>query len=117
MQQDKRVIQFGSHFVSICDEVRRQVTAVKLHAFNNIQLAVEAFGFFNCDNAFIADLLHGFGNHVTDGNLTIGRNSANLCDLFITFNFLGTFFQIAKSNFDSFVNTALEIHWVHSGGN
>jgi crossover junction endodeoxyribonuclease RuvC len=46
------------HFLGIGDKIRRQVTAVKLHTFYNIQFGFQTFGIFNRNNAFIADFFH-----------------------------------------------------------
>jgi hypothetical protein len=46
------------------DEVGRQVAAVELHAFDDFQFGFGGLGFLDGDHAFIADLLHGFGDQL-----------------------------------------------------
>ena len=41
-QQYIRIFKISSHGVLVVDEVRRQVTAVELHTFNNVKLVFEA---------------------------------------------------------------------------
>ena len=117
MQQNQRVFQLSRHFIGIGDEVRRQITAVKLHAFHNVQFAVQAFGFLNRDDAFIADLIHRFGNHGANLGFAIGRDCADLGNLIIGFDFFGTLFNIAQSRRSRLFNTTFQIHRVHAGGN
>ena len=50
----------------VVDKVRGQVTAVELHALDNVEFVCQAGAFFNRDNAFLADLLHCFGDNFTD---------------------------------------------------
>ncbi len=71
--QDQGLIHFADHFFCVGYEIGGEVTAVELHTFNNIKSGVEAFCFFNGDNAFFTDLVHGFGNDVTNGYIVVLR--------------------------------------------
>ena len=117
MQQNQRVFQLSRHFIGIGDEIRGQITTVKLHAFHNVQIAIQAFGFFNRDNAFIADLIHRFGNHRANFSFAIGRNRADLRNLFIGFHFFRPLFNICQSRCRRLFDTSFQIHRVHAGGN
>src|SRR5690606_5160711 len=79
-QQQQRVVQLGHHGVRLVDEVGRQVATVELHAFDDGQFVLQARAFFNGDHAFLADLLHGFGNDVADGVVGVGGDGADLGD-------------------------------------
>ena len=50
----------------VVDEIRRQVTAIELHAFDDIQLVLQSRSFLNRDDAFLADLLHRLGDDLAD---------------------------------------------------
>ena len=117
MQQNQRIFQLSRHFIGIGDEVRRQITAIKLHAFNHVQFAFKAFGFFHRNHAFIADLIHRFGNHRTNFGFAIGRDCADLRNFLIGFHFFRALFNIGQCRSGSLVDTAFQIHRVHSGGN
>jgi hypothetical protein len=52
-------VQFDLHLLGVGDEVRRQIAAVELHAFDDVQLELETLGLLDGDDAFLADLLHG----------------------------------------------------------
>ena len=81
MQEDIDVLEFSHHLVSVGDEVGRQVAAIELHAFDNFELALGSLGFFDGDDAFVADLLHRFGNHVANRRFTVGGNRSDLANL------------------------------------
>ena len=80
VDQDVWVVEFNRHFVRVSDEVRAEVAAVELHAFNNIEFKLEALGFFNGDNAFFADLFHRFSDFLANFTVAIGRDNADLSD-------------------------------------
>ena len=117
MKKDVRLFQNGAHLLGIGHEVRRQITAVELHALDDVEFGVEALGFFNRDHAFIADALHGLGNHLADLFLAIGRDGAYLGDFVRGRNGLRLRLKRGDNNFDSHVDAALQIHRVHAGGN
>jgi hypothetical protein len=53
--------------VGIRHEVQRQLTAVELHPFGDVQRAFRTFGGFECDHAVFAPLMHCFGDDPPDG--------------------------------------------------
>src|SRR5438552_3569339 len=61
VDQDVGVVELNAHLVGVGDEVGRDVAAVELHAFDDLKLGFERLGFFNRDDALVADLLHGVG--------------------------------------------------------
>src|SRR5271157_837333 len=80
VDEDQRVLQNHFHALRIGDEVRRQIAAVELHAFDDLELGLHRLGFFHRDHAVFADLLHGLGNDAADGLVVVGRDGANLGD-------------------------------------
>jgi hypothetical protein len=84
-----RVFQFGDHLVGVGHEVGRQVAAVELHAFDDFEFGFGGLGFLDGDDAFVADLLHGFGDHLADFTLAIGGDGADLLDFVEVLIFLG----------------------------
>ena len=116
VQEDVDVFKIGNHLVRVGHEVRRQVAAVELHAFNNFELGLGGLGFLNRDDAFIADLLHRLGDHLADGGLAIGGDGANLRDFFRCLDLLGLLDEVRDDFGDGKINAALQIHRVHAGG-
>src|SRR5271157_4150445 len=80
VDEDQRVLQNDFHALGIGDEVRREIAAVELHAFDDLELGLHRLGFFNGDHAVLADLLHGLGNDAANGLVVVGRDGANLGD-------------------------------------
>ena len=57
VDEDVGLFQLGDHLVGVGDEVGREIAAVELHAFDDVELGLEALGFLDRDHAFVADLL------------------------------------------------------------
>src|SRR3981081_2154529 len=117
IDEDVGIFHFNAHLVGVGDEVGRDVSAVELHAFDDLEFGLERLGFFNRDDALVADLLHGVGKELADFNVAIGRNSADLGDFLVRGDLLGVLDEVGDHGFHRQVDTALEIHRVHAGGN
>ena len=81
VDEDVGLLQLGDHLVGVGDEVGREIAAVELHALDHVELALEALGLLDRDDALVADLLHGLGDHVADRLLAVGGDGADLGDL------------------------------------
>src|SRR5208282_4807535 len=108
VDENESVLQDALHAVRIGDEVGRQVAAVKLHAFDDFEVCLHGLGFFDGDNAVLADLLHGFCNDVADLLVIVGRNGTNLGDHF-ALDVLVKLLDFIDGGFDGPVDTALEV--------
>src|SRR6266702_206313 len=117
IDEDVGIFHFNAHLVGVGDEVGRDVSAVELHAFDDLEFCLERLGFFNRDDALVADLLHGVGEELADLGVAIGRNSADLGDFLVRGDLLGVLDEVGDHGFHRQVDTALEIHRVHAGGN
>ena len=62
------------------------------------------------DDAFVADLCHRLGDHVADFLVAVGRNRANLSDLVVRLDLLGTLFEILDDDVHGLLDAAFEIH-------
>ena len=82
VDEDVRAFQLDPHLVGIGDEIRGDVAAVELHAFDHFELGLERLGLLHRDHAVIADLLHGFGDDAADVLIAVGGDGADLGDLF-----------------------------------
>ena len=85
VNQQVGVFEHALHPLGIGDEVRREITAVELHAFDDIKRGLQPFGFFDGDHAFFADFVHRFGNDLADGRVVVRRDGADLGDFFWIF--------------------------------
>src|SRR5580693_250319 len=117
VDQDVGVVEFDAHLVGVGDEVGRDVTAVELHAFDDVEFGFERLGFLNRDHALIADLLHGIGEALADFRIAVGGDGADLGDFLVRGDLLGILDEVGDHGFHGQIDTALQIHRVHAGGN
>ena len=73
-------------------------------------------GFLDRDHAFIADLGHGFGDHLADFLVAVGGNGADLGDFLIVLDLLGALLQLGDDGVHRLFDAALQVHRVHAGG-
>src|SRR5690606_803844 len=116
VEQDERLLEDGLHLVRAGDEVGRQVAAVELHALDDVDGGFGGLGFFDGDDAFVADLGHGLGDQVADFSVAVGRDGADLGDFRVVGDRLGVRLDLFQHRFDSLVDAALQVHRVHAGG-
>src|SRR5262249_52156453 len=89
VDEDIGVLHLRAHLVGIGDEVGGDIAAVELHALDHIELGLKRLRSLDRDPALVADLLHGLGKEVTNLAVAIGRNGADLGDLFVRSDLLG----------------------------
>ncbi|MNS68086.1 hypothetical protein D3C72_1013540 [compost metagenome] len=116
-QQHEGVVEQRRLLLGVVDEVGRQVAAVELHAFDDVEFAVQRLAVFHGDHAFLANLVHGFGNALADRGVAVGRDRANLGDFLAGGGGLADLLQLFHGGGDSLVDAALQVHRVHAGGN
>src|SRR5437667_2088455 len=117
VDQDVGIVHFNAHLVGVGDEVGRDVAAVELHALDDVEFGLERLCFLNRDDALVADLLHGIGQELADFGIAVGGDGADLGDFLVRGDLLGVFHEVGDHGFHSQVDTALQIHRVHAGGN
>ena len=88
-EEDDRLFELDRLVRLLVDEVRREVAAIELHAFDGLEFVLEARAFFNRDHAFFADLFHRFGNGLADRLVGIGGDRADLRDRLVVLAGLG----------------------------
>jgi hypothetical protein len=64
--EDVRVVEDGFHALGVGDEVRRDVALVEAHALGELELHAEGVGLLDGDDAVLADLVDGLGDHLAD---------------------------------------------------
>src|SRR5207249_5216641 len=114
--EDEGILQLHDHPRRIGHEVRRDVPAVELHAFDHLQRGLEAFGLLDGDHAFLADLLHGVGDDVADGLVAVGGDGADLGDLGLALRLGAEPLQLVHHGLDGLLDPALERHRIVAGG-
>src|SRR5690606_15692800 len=117
VEEDVCILKLGNHLLRVGDEVRRKVTAVELHAFNDFEFGLGGLGFFNRDDAFVANLLHRFRDHLANFGFAVGGNGADLCNFFRSLDLGGSIVEVSNDFADGEVDAALQVHRVHTSGN
>src|SRR6266568_230181 len=111
--QDEAIFQYTLHPVRVGHKVRRQITTIELHPFDQVHRGLESLCFFDRDDAIFADFLHGFSDNVADCGVVIGRNRSHLRDHFAAHRFC-EFLDLFGSHFNRFFDAALHGHRVCS---
>ena len=70
-EQDVRVFEDGLLALEVGREVRRNVSLVKAHTFDEVHVHTEGLALFNRDDAVLTHLVDGVGDHLAD--LVVGR--------------------------------------------
>ena len=115
IDQNVRIFQRRDLLVWVIDEVRRQIAAVKLHTLDHIELVFKRLTVFNGDDAFFANFVHCVSNDLADREVAVSRDRTDLSDFFGGGAWLGELFELFNRNGDSFIDAALEIHWIDAG--
>ena len=71
VDENKSIVHDRFHALLVSHEVRAQVAAVELHAFNNVELRLKSLGFFDRNDTFFANLLHGVCDHLADVGVAV----------------------------------------------
>ena len=61
-KEDVRVVEHGFHAFGVGDAVRRDITLVEAHTFNEVEIKAEGLAFFNGDDTVFADVVDGIGD-------------------------------------------------------
>ena len=111
VDQDDGILEHHFHALGIGDEVGREIAAVELHAFDDVERGLERLGFFDGDDAVLADLLHRFGDELADLGVAVGRDGADLRD-----HLAGDRLRLRLEPFDDLldgaIDAALDVHRV-----
>src|SRR6202045_2384349 len=116
VQEDVRIVEQRHLLVRIVDEVRRNVTAVELHALDQVQLVLKPFAVLDGDDAFLADLVHCLGDGLADRLVRVGRDGAHLRDFLAGRAWLADLLELLDDGDNRLVDTTLQVHRVHTGG-
>src|SRR4029079_16389037 len=115
-EQQVRVVERRLHALHVGGEVRRDVALVEAHALDEVHLHAEGLALLDGDDAVLADLVDGLGDHLTD-LLVSRRDRGDLSDLVLRVDFLVEFLDRLDRGVDSGLDALLQGHRVGAGGN
>src|SRR6266705_2643921 len=115
VQKHVGIVEDRHLLLGVVDEIGRQVAPVELHAFDHLELGLQAFAVLDRDHAFLADFLHCVRDDRADFRIGIGGDSAHLGDLLACCAGLGNLFQLLDHRNHRLVDAPLQVHRVHAG--
>src|SRR3984885_4261330 len=113
--EDVRVLEDGLEALGVGDEVGRDVALVEAHALGELKLEAEGVAPLDGDDAFLADLVHGLGDHLADGRVA-RRDGRGGGDLLLGLHVLGELGELLAHGLDGRLDAALKRHRVGAGG-
>ena len=118
IDQDIRLVHLHLHRLGVGDEIRADISAVKLHTLYHIDRGVHTFCLADSDDAVFRNFTHRVSNQFADLRVVVGRNSSYLFDLVeVVTDYHSVLLDLLYDSSDSFVDTAFEVEWVSSCGN
>src|SRR5262249_48284199 len=81
VNQHESAIQHAFHVVRVGHEVRAEVAAVELHAFDDVDRRLQALALFDRNDAVLADLCETVGHDLADGAVVVGRDGGDVDDV------------------------------------
>ena len=94
VDEDVGVLKLGHHLLGIGDEIGRKVTAIELHAFDDVEFGIGGLRLLNRDDTLVADLFHGIGDHLAYRLVAVSGDRADLGDFFGRLHLLGAAFDV-----------------------
>ena len=83
MDQHEGLFELDDLFVLVGDEVRREIAAIELHAFDDFDGGLRLLAFFDRDHAVLADLHEGVGQHGADAGIVVAGDGGDLRDFLL----------------------------------
>jgi hypothetical protein len=116
VDQHVGLVELDAHLVLVGDEIRAEIAAIELHAFDHLEFGLGGLGLLDGDDALVADLLHGFGQETADLGVAIGRDGPDLGDLVVLGHLARIDLEFGDDGVDRLVDATLQVHRVHAGG-
>jgi hypothetical protein len=115
--QDVGVFENGFHAGCIGDEVRRQVTAIELHTFDEFEFGLQALAFVDGEPRRLCRLFPSRRPAIADFAIVVGSDRSDVGHFALVFDLdrhlLKLFGDVGHGLFDP----GLHLDWVHAGDN
>ena len=117
VEQDVGGLHVALHLLGVGDEVGGDVSAVELHALDDVDAGLGALGLLDGDDALFLYLAHGLGDETAYLLVVVGADAGHVLDLLhVVVNLLGHSLEGVDDLADGFVDAALQVHGVCAGG-
>ncbi|KAF5137547.1 hypothetical protein E5D57_001325 [Metarhizium anisopliae] len=114
-EENQGVLELDLLGLGVGDEVGGDETSVEAHALGNLELILHGLALLDGDDALLANLLHGIGNHLADVVVAVGRNGGDLGDLGAGGNVALVLVEVLNNRVNGSLDTTAEIHGVAAG--
>ncbi len=112
VDQDVGLLHLDDHGVGVGDEVRGEVAAVELHAFDDVHFRGQALAFLNRDDAVLADLLHRVGDLPADFLIAVGGNHGDAVNVLLALDLDGELLDVLDHRLNALLDAAADAHGV-----
>ncbi|EMP76643.1 GroEL [Burkholderia pseudomallei MSHR1043] len=116
VQQDERLVEHRELALGMVDEVRRQVAAIELQPFDDVELVGERLAVLDGDHAFLADAVDRLGDALANRFLAVRRDRRDLRDLLARRRGLADLLQLVDGGGHRLVDAALQIERIQARG-
>ena len=113
--EDECILQHGLHLLGVGDEVGRDEAAVELHALHDVECGFGGLGFLDSDDAFVADLLHGFSDEFANDRIIMGRDRCHLRLFLALLDRARQSLQLIDGRLGASLEAALEVYGAGAG--
>ena len=83
VDQNQRLLELDGLLFLVGDEVRREEAAVELHALDHVDRRLRLLAFLDRDDAVLADLHEGVGQHGADRRIVVAGDRGDLGDFLL----------------------------------
>src|SRR5690606_37083673 len=115
VDQHVSVLEDDFHRLRISHEVGRQISAVELHALDDLEAGLQRLAFLDGNHAVFADRFHGVGEDVADGVVAVRSHGADLGDGLLVAALDRHVLEIGDDVFNSLVHAALHFERADTG--
>src|SRR5438876_6709573 len=109
VDEDSDVFERAFHALRVSHKVGREVSAVKLHAFDYFEGGLHRLGFLDGDDAILTDLLHRFGDDAAHLLVRVRTDGAHLRD-HVALHLAGESLDLPDGDFHGLIDAAFERH-------
>ena len=103
--------------VFVGHEVRREIAAIELHAFDQLDLGRDVASLFDGDHAVLADLHQGVGENLADLGIVVAGDRRHRLDrlLVLGVDRLGELLELVDDAVDRLLDAAAQRHRIGAG--
>ena len=114
-EKDVRLVEDGFHPLGVGGEIRGDVALIEAHALSDLEFGLHGLALFEGNHTFLANLVHGIGNHLADFFIVASGDGADLSDGIAVSDGLGHFLDLADQEIGSLVDALLQGDGVGTG--